>query len=74
MLVASFSALYCSITHLRDYQCQPASVMYFDQLSDVLVKLLAIVCTTDAALTRKLVKIIAGPLYIQQVNIAKSCT
>ena len=27
ILVASFSGLYCSITHLYDCQCQPASLM-----------------------------------------------
>ena len=27
MLVASFRGLYCSITHLHVYQCQPASLM-----------------------------------------------
>ena len=32
MLVASFSGLYCSITHLHDYQCQPVSLMNIQQL------------------------------------------
>ena len=32
MLVASFSGLYCSITHLHVYQCQPASLMNTQQL------------------------------------------
>ena len=27
LLVASFSGLYCSIKHLHDNQCQPASLM-----------------------------------------------
>ena len=32
MLVASFSGLYCSVTHLHDYQCQPALLMNTQQL------------------------------------------
>ena len=32
MLVASFNGLYCSITHLHDYKCQPASLMNTQQL------------------------------------------
>ena len=32
MLVASFCGLYCSITHLHVYQCQPASLMNTQQL------------------------------------------
>ena len=31
MLVASFSGLFCSITHLHDYKCQPASLMNTQQ-------------------------------------------
>ena len=32
MLVASFSGLYCSITQLHVYQCQPISLMNTQQL------------------------------------------
>ena len=39
MLVASFSGLNCSITHLHDYQCQQASLMNTQQFIEPLLYL-----------------------------------
>ena len=39
MLVASFRGLYCSITHLHVYQCQPTSLMNTQQFYPVMVAL-----------------------------------